>query len=96
MNKYLPILVSFWLCTGIVVPGSSKQLASGPQVLNFHSEADDTEQPYAIYIPTDFDESKSYPVVIMLRGAGSNHRLALRRVFGKTNAEGETDLEARS
>ena len=85
MNKYLPILISFWLCTGIIVSGSSQHVASGPQVLSFHSAADDTEQAYAIYIPTDFDESKSYPVVIMLHGAGSNHRLALRGVFGKSN-----------
>lgn len=34
MNKYLPILVSFWLCTGIIVSGSSQQLASGLQVFN--------------------------------------------------------------
>jgi poly(3-hydroxybutyrate) depolymerase len=96
MNKYLPILVSFWLCTGIIVSGSSQQLASGPQVMSFHSESDDTEQPYAIYIPTDFDESKSYPVVIMFHGAGSNQGLALRRVFEKSNAEGETNVKARS
>lgn len=31
---------------------------------------------------------------MMLHGAGSNHRLELRRVFGKSNAEGETDVEA--
>jgi hypothetical protein len=30
----------------------------------------------------------------MLHGAGSNHRLALRRVFGKSNQQGETDVEA--
>jgi len=30
----------------------------------------------------------------MLHGAGSNHRLALRRVFGKSNLKGESDVEA--
>ncbi|WP_158859692.1 carboxylesterase family protein [Lunatibacter salilacus] len=94
MNKYLAFLFAFLLCTGSFVTGISQQLESGPQVLSFHSEADDTEQPYAIYIPEFFDDSKAYPVVIMLHGAGSNHRLALRRVFGKSNAEGETDVEA--
>lgn len=72
----------------------AQQLPSGPQVLTFHSDADDTEQPYGLYIPKNYDPSKKYPLVIMLHGAGSNHRLALRRVFGKSNANGETDVEA--
>ncbi|MGG7663161.1 alpha/beta hydrolase-fold protein [Dyadobacter sp. BHUBP1] len=73
---------------------SAQKLPSGPQVLTFFSDADDTEQPYGLYLPANFDENKKYPLVIMLHGAGSNHRLALRRVFGKSNAEGETDVEA--
>ncbi|WP_082213997.1 carboxylesterase family protein [Dyadobacter psychrophilus] len=72
----------------------AQKLSPGPQVLTFHSDADDTEQPYGLYVPKNFDENKKYPLVIMLHGAGSNHRLALKRVFGKTNAEGETDVEA--
>ena len=72
----------------------SQKLKTGPQVLTFHSDVDDTEQPYAIYIPKAFSEKKTYPLVVMLHGAGSNHRLALRRVFGKSNSEGENDVEA--
>ncbi|MEO6285000.1 MAG: alpha/beta hydrolase-fold protein [Dyadobacter sp.] len=72
----------------------AQKLSSGPQVLTFYSDADDTEQPYGLYLPKNFDENKKYPLVIMLHGAGSNHRLALKRVFGKSNAEGETDVEA--
>ena len=71
-----------------------QKLRSGPQVLTFFSDADDTEQPYGLYIPKDYDSTKKYPLVMMLHGAGSNHRLDLRRVFGKSNADGETDLEA--
>lgn len=74
--------------------GFGQKLSSGPQVLTFFSNVDDTEQPYAIYLPKNFDESRIYPFVVMLHGAGSNHRLALRRVFGKSNGEGETDVEA--
>jgi len=55
---------------------------------------DDAEQPYALYLPPRFDPQKAYPLVISLHGAGSNHRLNLRRVFGKSNAPGETDVEA--
>ncbi|MCE6991589.1 alpha/beta hydrolase-fold protein [Dyadobacter sp. CY323] len=72
----------------------AQQLSSGPQVLTFFSNADDTEQPYGLYLPKNYDKNKKYPLIIMLHGAGSNHRLALRRVFGKSNAEGETDVEA--
>ncbi|GGB99937.1 carboxylesterase family protein [Dyadobacter sediminis] len=73
---------------------AAQKLPSGPQVMTFFSDADDTEQPYGLYIPKNFDENKKYPLVIMLHGAGDNHRLSLRRVFGKSNAEGETDVEA--
>jgi poly(3-hydroxybutyrate) depolymerase len=72
----------------------SQQLPAGPQVLTFFSDADDTEQPYGLYLPQHYDPQKKYPLVIMLHGAGSNHRLALRRVFGKSNVNGETDVEA--
>lgn len=71
-----------------------QKLPAGPQVLTFFSNADDTEQPYGLYIPQHYDPQKKYPLVIMLHGAGSNHRLALRRVFGKSNAPGENDVEA--
>ena len=79
----------------IDVPAAlAQRLATGPQVLTFYSAVDDTEQPYGLYLPPNFDEQKQYPLVIMLHGAGSNHRLALRRVFGKSNAPDETDVEA--
>lgn len=75
------------------IAASAQVLPAGPQVLTIHSDIDDTEQPYGLYIPKNYDASKKYPLVIMLHGAGSNHRLSLRRVFGKSNAPGETDVE---
>jgi dienelactone hydrolase len=66
----------------------------GPQVLSFFSDIDDSDQPYALYLPQHFDAAKKYPLVISLHGAWSNHRLNLRRVFGKGNLAGETDMEA--
>lgn len=72
----------------------AQKYAPGPQVLSFHSLVDGTDQPYGLYLPPGFDEQKAYPLVVMLHGAGSNHRLALRRVFGKSNANGENDVDA--
>lgn len=85
-------LLGFLLLAATALP--AQKYSPGPQVLSFHSLADGTDQPYGLYLPPDFDEKKSYPLVVMLHGAGSNHRLALRRVFGKSNAAGENDVDA--
>ncbi len=85
------LLILFLL---FIVKLFSQTLPSGPQVVTFFSDTDDTEQPYGLYIPKNYDPQKKYPLVVMLHGAGSNHRLALRRVFGKSNANGENDVEA--
>ncbi|MCX6302436.1 MAG: alpha/beta hydrolase-fold protein [Bacteroidia bacterium] len=90
-----------------MIPGNAcaQKLKPGPQDLSFFSKVDETDQPYAIYIPKNFDESKKYPLVVFLHGAWSNHRLGLRRAFGQGNSQGtdfikpgnvpvEDDLEA--
>ena len=43
------------------------------------------DQPYALYVPKQYNAQKKYPLVISLHGEYSNHRLNLRRVFGKGN-----------
>ncbi len=68
--------------------------APGPQVRKYTSPLDGTEQPYAFYLPRRFDPGRRYPLVVALHGEGSNHRLMLRRVFGRPNRAGESDLEA--
>jgi predicted esterase len=75
-------------------PAPGQTLKPGPQVLTFFSDVDDTEQPYGLYLPRNYSARKKYPLVVSLHGAGSNHRLNLRRVFGQSNREGETDVEA--
>jgi len=89
--KKITLLV-FLLLAGIALP--AQKYSPGPQVLSFHSLVDGTDQPYGLYLPPDFDEKKAYPLVVMLHGAGSNHRLALRRVFGRSNSAGENDVDA--
>jgi dipeptidyl aminopeptidase/acylaminoacyl peptidase len=90
--KTIRLFLLLFLATAMTA--TAQKLKSGPQVLTFFSDVDDTEQPYGLYLPKNYDENKKYPLVVMLHGAGSNHRLSLRRVFGKSNANGETDVEA--
>jgi poly(3-hydroxybutyrate) depolymerase len=68
--------------------------ARGALVKAYRSEWDGTLQPYAIYVPADYDARRRWPLVVALHGAGSNHRHMLRRVFGLDNRPGETDEEA--
>ena len=81
------ILLSF-LFTCISGQADAQRLKPGPQDLSFFSSVDDTDQPYSVYIPENFDESKSYPLVVFLHGAWSNHRLGMRRLFGVGNSQG--------
>lgn len=72
----------------------AETLPAGPQVLTFYSAVDDSDQPYAVYVPKDYSRARAWPLVVSLHGAWSNHRVNLRRVFGQGNREGETDAEA--
>jgi pimeloyl-ACP methyl ester carboxylesterase len=56
-------------------------LAQG-RVVTFHSEIDNSEQPYAVYTPQSFQEGRKYPLVISLHGEFSNHLMNLRQVLG--------------
>ena len=94
MHLLRSLFIFFFLICFVRELSIAQTLPSGPQVLTFFSDIDDTEQPYGLYIPKNYDQTKKYPLVVMLHGAGSNHRLSLRRVFGKSNANGETDVEA--
>src|SRR5690349_13068981 len=67
---------------------------AGPQVLTFFSDIDDSDQPYAIYVPQAYDAARKYPLVVSLHGSGSNHRLNMRRIFGVGILDAETESEA--
>jgi predicted peptidase len=62
----------------------SQPIQRGPQVVSFLSDIDDTDQPYALYVPKDYISARSWPVVISLHGAWSNRSLnSLRtRLYG--------------
>jgi len=38
----------------------------------YHSTVDNTYQPYRVFVPTNYDSSKAYPLVILLHGMGGN------------------------
>ncbi|WP_234734708.1 carboxylesterase family protein [Tellurirhabdus bombi] len=94
MINYLRTLLPVLFLLAMSHFSYAQKLQPGPQVLTFFSDVDDTEQPYGLYLPKNYNPKKKYPLVIMLHGAGSNHRLSLRRVFGKSNANGENDVES--
>lgn len=85
--------LSYLLLIGLIFFGGSFAL-SQVQIATFHSDVDDTDQPFGLYLPPKYSPKKKYPLVVMLHGAGSNHRLSMRRVFGKSNFPGESDIEA--
>ncbi|MDX8338949.1 alpha/beta hydrolase-fold protein [Draconibacterium sp. IB214405] len=106
MKKLNLICLSVFVVVLLLNPVSTfgQRYKSGPQDMTFLSSVDESNQPYAIYIPENFDETKKYPLVIFLHGAMSNHRLGLRRAFGEGNIQGpefgtpgftpaQTDLE---
>ncbi len=82
------------LCFALTAISFAQVYVSGPQVLTFLSDVDDSDQPYALYLPKNYNSNKKYPLVVSLHGAYSNHRLNLRRVFGRGNRIGESDAEA--
>ena len=83
-----------WVVVAMVSLLAGQTYAPGPQVQIFISDVDGNAQPYGLYVPRNFDASKPYPLVISLHSEGSNHRLDLRRVFGRGNLFRQTDAEA--
>jgi len=90
--KRLILSFCFLTLSGLAAPAQT--LPSGPQVVTFHSTIDDTDQPYALYVPKNYTAERAWPVVISLHGAWSNHRLNLKRVLGHGNQPHQADSDA--
>jgi pimeloyl-ACP methyl ester carboxylesterase len=58
------------------------------QDLTFVSSVDGTSQPYALYLPPNFDAAQKYPLILSLHSEDTNHRLNLRQVLGPPNRMG--------
>ena len=59
--------------------------------LTFYSQVDQSQQPYALYVPKLYDSAKKHPLVISLHSEESNHRLNMKQVFGVSARYGELD-----
>jgi hypothetical protein len=70
--------------------------APGPRVATYHSAVDDSDQPYALFLPNSFTPDKPYPLVIALHEEESNHIFQLKRLFGIPTRFGESGLQALS
>jgi pimeloyl-ACP methyl ester carboxylesterase len=66
---------------------------TGARIVTFRSTVDHSEQPYALYVPHDFDPAKKYPLLISLHSEDTNHRINLRQVFGLPIRSGENNGE---
>src|SRR5437870_5341458 len=69
-------------------------LVAQPSAVTYRSAVDNTEQPYALYLPKPLDRARKYPLVIGLHEEDSNHVVNLKHLFGVTARYGETGLQA--
>jgi poly(3-hydroxybutyrate) depolymerase len=67
---------------------------TGVLVKAYRADFDGLLQPYALYVPRGEPPPGGWPLVVALHGAYSDHKLNLRRTFGKSNRAGESDEEA--
>lgn len=67
----------------------------GYQLRGYRSPLNGEIQLYSLYVPKNYNPDESWPLVVMLHGAWSNHHLGLRRVLGKPNEGAEDDARAK-
>jgi pimeloyl-ACP methyl ester carboxylesterase len=60
-------------------------------IQTFRSAVDDSDQPYALFVPKSVQADRKYPLVISLHAEQSNHRTNLRQVFGLPVRATESD-----
>jgi len=61
----------------------AQPVAPGPQAATFFSNVDDSQQPYALYVPT-LEPDRKYPLVISLHAEDISPQISLMWTFGQT------------
>lgn len=69
---------------GEMEAGRDPYLAAHGQIVNraYRSQISESTQGYAVYLPPEYDHSKSYPLIVVLHGGSSNGNLFLGVVLG--------------
>ncbi len=64
--------------------GNDPYLAAKGEIVNraYRSQVSESVQGYAVYLPPEYDHTKSYPLVVVLHGGSSNGNLFLGVVLG--------------
>lgn len=68
---------------------------TGYMLRGYRSPLNQEMQLYSLFVPHNYSNDQTWPMVVMLHGAWSNHHLALRRVMGLSNRRGENDDAAK-
>jgi hypothetical protein len=74
---------------------AAAQPRTGAQMAAFRSTVDDSDQPYALYVPRSFDAARKYALLVTLHSEDVSERIALRRalgVMGRTGLLNPEDL----
>jgi len=75
--------------TSAAQTSATQTTPTGPRLASFRSSVDGTDQPYALYLPRQFDASKKWPLVVSLHAEETNHSVNLVELLGTTNRPGE-------
>jgi len=62
----------------LIARGKSILQPAREQLMGYHSDLDDSDQPYSLWIPPEYDGSKPFPLVLLLHGQGMFNPLQCR------------------
>lgn len=82
------ILVTACFALWLALPAPAQEI----RVLTYRSSLDETDQPYAIYLPESYSPARRYPLLVSLHGAGGDHRSGLRQVLGNPDKPRELPM----